>query len=301
MRYLNILFGIAFAALTVGTSFSLSFGQEEGRRGPPSGGDRSRGGPPGGFSGRGSGGIMGLLRMDEVQKELEITEEQKKELTAFADRMRESYSRGPGGPGGGPPGGARPEGGRPEGGRPGGAFSAEQQAQIAEMMERAAEARNKAEVEIMTTILDPIQGDRILGLLIQKEDGNSLSSTVLADAVGLSPDQKQKVKSVAKESSDERMKLARAAMGEGGNGFSELREKMDALTKKLNTNLLAVMTPEQKAKFESMKGAKFTFPEQQGFGFPGGGDRTRGGRPAGEGGRPGGEGGRPARPAGPEN
>jgi Spy/CpxP family protein refolding chaperone len=306
MRYVNLLFGVAFAALTLCSSYSVSLGQEEGKRGPPGGGERTRGGPPGGFSGRGGGGIMSLLRMEEVQKEINITEDQKKELTALGERLRESFGRGPGGgpPGGGPPGGARPEGGRPEGGRPeggrpeggrpGGTLSPEQQAQFQEMMERAAEARNKAEAEIMTTILDPDQGDRILGLLIQKEDGNSLTSNVLADALGLSPEQKQKVKTAAKDNNDERMKLARSAMGGGGNGFSELREKMDALTKKLNTDLIAVMTADQKAKFESMKGTKFTFPEQTGFGGPGGGDRTRGQRP-------GGEGGRPARPAGPEN
>jgi hypothetical protein len=162
------------------------------------------------------------------------------------------------------------------------------------MMARAAEARNKAESELMSTILDPDQGDRILGLLIQKEDGNSLSSNVLADALGLSPDQKQKIKSVAESNSAERMKLMESAM-RGGGGFSqELRDQMDGLSKKLNSDLIAVMTAEQKAKFDSMKGDKFTFPEQQGFGGPGGGDRTRGGRP-------GGEGGRPARPDSPPN
>jgi len=174
-------------------------------------------------------------------------------------------------------------------------FSAEQLTQFKEAMARAAEARIKAEEEIMTTILDPDQGDRVLGLLIQKEDGQSLSSNVLADALGLSPEQKQQIKTVSDNNSTERMKMMESAM-RGGGGFSqELRDQMEGLSKKMNTDLFAVMIPDQKAKFESMKGEKFTFPEQRGFGGgPGGGDRTRGGPP-------GGEGGRPARPTGPEN
>ena len=111
---------------------------------------------------------MGLLRIEEVQTELKLAEDQKKELVAFAERLRESFggSRGPGGATGGRPEGGRPEGERPEGGRsqggrpeggrpPGGGFSPEQMTQFREMMARAAEARGKAEEEIMTSILDP--------------------------------------------------------------------------------------------------------------------------------------------------
>ncbi len=301
MRSKNLLLGIAISAFMVGAISHVLHAQEEGRRGGDRGtapGGGGRGGPPGGFGGRGSSGIMGLLRMEEVQKELKLTDDQKKELLAFSERLRESMGsggRGPGGATSGRPEGGRPEGGRPEGGRtPGAGISAEQMTQFRETMARMAEARNKAEQEIMTTILDPDQGDRILGLLIQKEDGQSLSSNVLADALALSPEQKQQVKTVTDNNGNERMKMMESVM-RGGGGFSqELRDQMEGLSKKLNTELIAVMTPDQKAKFESMKGEKFTFPEQRGFGGgPGGGDRTRG--------APGGEGGRPSRPAGPEN
>ncbi|MDZ4850903.1 MAG: hypothetical protein SGI77_16580 [Pirellulaceae bacterium] len=310
MRLRTLLFGLAVFSLTAGSICQLSYSQEDGKQGPPGGqrgGDRGRGGPPGGFSGRGGGGgITSLIRMDEVQTELKLSDEQKKELTAISDRIRQSFSGG-GPPGGGPPGGGRPDGGRPDGGRPDGgrpdagggrpergAGSTEQN--MKEFQERAAkqvEARDKAEVEIMN-ILDPDQQDRILGLLIQSEDGRSLQSPSLTDALTLAPDQKAKIKTVSDKLSSDRYALMQKAFGGGQGGPpTGVMEEMEALGKKSNTDLLAVMNAEQKAKFEAMKGEKFTFPESRGFGGgPGGGNRTPGG-----GGTPGG--GRPGRPATP--
>ncbi len=60
---------------------------------------------------------------------------------------------------------------------------------------------------------------------------------------------------------------------------------MEAISKKSDEQILGVLTSEQKAKMEELKGAKFEFPENMGrggFGGPGG----RGGR-----GGPGGPGG----------
>ena len=307
MRFKNLLFGITVSVLTIGSICSISWSQEQGKSGKSGGpgGDRGRGGPPGGFSSRGGGssGIMGLLRMEEVQKELNVSEDQKKELTALTDRLRESFgsNRGPGGTtgGGGRPDSGRPDSGRPDSGRPdsgrpdgggrqGGQFSPEQ---MKEMMAKMAEFRDKAESEVMSAILDPEQGDRILGLLIQNEDGRALTSKPVADVVGLTSDQKQQLVTISEKFSAERMKMMQTAFQGGGGPSQEMRDQMEAHSTKMNSELLAVMSPEQKAKFESMKGAKFTFPEPRGFGGPGGGDRGRGG--------PSGEGGRPARPESP--
>lgn len=332
MRLKTFLLGLAVSATTVGSICTISISQEEGRGGQPGGG---RGGPPGGgsrggpggFTGRGGGGgISGLIRMEEVQKELKLEDEQKKELAAIVERMRESFggAGGPGGaggrPGGGQPGGGRPEGGRPEGGRPeggrpeggrpeggrpgagggqpGGGMTADRLKEIQAMTARLAEAREKVDGEIMG-ILDPDQADRILGLLIQSEDGKSLNTSALTDALGLAPDQKSKVKSVTEAYNSERMTMMQKAFEGGSRGpDSGMAEQFEAASKKNNNDLLAVLTSEQKAKFESMKGEKFTFPESRGFGGaggPGGGTRGTGGQPR-EGGTGGGRPGRPTTP-----
>jgi len=253
--------------------------------------------------------------MEEVQKELALDDSQKKELEAAGERIRASFSGmaptgGGGRPdrGGGTESGGKSDRGGPQGGgggRPdrgaGGAPSEEQMKEFQAMAAKLAEARNKVEGEVML-ILDPIQQDRILGLLIQAEDGRSLiSSQALAEVLGIDANQKERLKSVTDKSTNE-MRETFTKAREAGGGLSDMQEQMQALGKKVNAELLAVMTSDQKSKYEALKGEKFTFPESRGFGGPGGGNRGNGGPPGGStrgGGGPTREGDRPARPEGP--
>ena len=86
----------------------------------------------------------------------------------------------------------------------------------------------------------------------------------------------------------------------GGRGFGfdpaafeEMRKKMEEAGKKTEADVMAVLSADQKKKFESMKGKPFEL-ERRGFG-----GRPGGGRPQGNGGGrpPGDGGGRPQRPA----
>lgn len=99
----------------------------------------------------------------------------------------------------------------------------------------------------------------------------------------------------------------RAGQGGQGGRFTEIRDKMEAMTKDTETKALAVLTADQKTKFEAMKGAKFELEQRGGGqgGQPGQGQRPGGNnggqRPGGTngGGRPSGDnGGRPAPPQG---
>jgi plasmid maintenance system antidote protein VapI len=275
-------------------------------------------------------GIVSLIGMDEVRKELKLDEEQMKSLQA----MRESMGgRGPGGPGGpegrgrgpeggrpeggrpeggrpeggrpegGRPEGGRPEGGRPEGGRPGGFGggpggpggppSAEQ---MKEMMDRMKKMRAEIEGKV-SEILDPDQNSRILGLLIQRDGGRALTSSVLATALELTPEQLAKLDEVQIANMQETAKTMQQAMGGGPDGWTKIREQMDSIGKKSEESMLAVLTSEQRTQFDSMKGEKFEFPERgpgPGFGGPGGpGGPGFGGRGERGGDRPGGRGERP--------
>jgi hypothetical protein len=53
----------------------------------------------------------------------------------------------------------------------------------------------------------------------------------------------------------------------GGGDQGQIREKIQALQKTVAEKALAVLTTEQREAFETMKGAKFEFPQQRGFGF----------------------------------
>ena len=52
-----------------------------------------------------------------------------------------------------------------------------------------------------------------------------------------------------------------------GGDRNALREKIQALQKETGDKALAVLTSEQSESFDKMKGAKFDFPRQRGFGL----------------------------------
>jgi hypothetical protein len=283
-------FGTALIAKVNGQDESRGQSQERGPGGP--GGDRGmgRGGPGGGrmMGGGGMGGSMGivsLVGMEEVRKELKLDEEQMKSLQAMRESM--GGGRGPGGPEGR---GRAPEGGRPEvrgdRGGPGGFSGPPTVEQMKEMADRGKKMRAEIEGKV-SEVLDPDQNSRILGLLIQRDGGRALTSSLLVAALELTPEQLTKLDDIQIANMQEAQKTMQAVMGGGRDGWSKVREQMEAMGKKADESMLAILTSEQRTQFDSMKGEKFEFPERgPGFGGPGfggpGGDRGRDGERGGD-------------------
>jgi hypothetical protein len=239
-----------------------------------------------GFGGRGMmmggrGGVMDLLRMEEVQKELKLTDDQKKTLTDEAakmgEAMRSMFSDF----------------------RPGGEMTDEMRKKMEENGKKMAEMAKEAEKKL-ETILDPDQQDRLIGLLIQRSGVRAVpSSELLCAALEITDDQKTKFAEVEKQNGDEMRKSFEKMRSEGQGGDEDpqargekMRKAMEEMNKAAEERLMAVLTDDQKSKMESLKGEKFEFPAPQfgGFGGPGGqgGRPGRGNRPGGGGDRPGG-------------
>jgi len=284
--------GAAFTANVYSQDESRGQPQERGPGGP--GGDRGagRGGPGGGRTmGGGVGGSMGiasLVQMKEVRTELKMDEDQVKSLEAIRESM--GGGRGPGGPSGaGSPGGGRPEGGRPDrgggpGGFGGGTGGPPSAAQMKEMSDRMKKMRTEVEGKV-SDVLDPDQNSRILGLLIQHDGGRALTSSLLAAALEMTPEQLTKLDDVQIANMQEAQKTMQEVMAGGRDGWTKVREQMEAMKKKSEESMLAILTSDQRSQFDSMKGEKFEFPERGPGGV--GGDRGRGGdRPGGRGERP---------------
>ena len=270
--------------------------QNDGPGGPP--GERGgRGGGRGGF-GRGGfdRGYMGLLRIDEVREELKITEDQNSNLEKLREEMRPT----------GPPAGVD--------------FGSLQDATPEEreaMMVKFDEARAAREKETRTKlagVLDETQMKRLQGLWIQRAGAlDALLDDQVATELKLNDDQKSKLQAQREE---QRSQMRGAFFGrprgadgnrpnppaEGANPPAEganppaqgdnppagnervsgFLERMQAARKASDEKAIAVLTDEQKAAFEAVKGAEFKFPVQQFGGFGGGRGRGEGG---GEGGR----------------
>lgn len=207
------------------TAVSSGMAQEKGKR------------PQGGRTGFGGGS---LLTNENVQKELKITDDQKKKIEDIMVAAR------------------------PSGGTNFRDLSREEaEKAFAEFQLKAQEARKKAEA-----ILSPEQVKRLKELTVQSQGANALTTPEVAAELKLTDDQKGKLQGISDDYSAKRRDLF------GGGGFNqETRDKLTALTKEQDDKSLAVLTADQKTQFEKMKGAKADYELPRGFGGgrPGGG------------------------------
>jgi Spy/CpxP family protein refolding chaperone len=247
MRYFRnpIMFVVAACALLMGRSL---FGQPP-AGGPPFGGP----GGPGGFFG--GGGIAGILQMPEVQKEVELTDDQRTELgklrneirDQIRNQMQDSFN------------GMRD------------LSDEERQARIDQIRAQMDTIRKDVEGKLQKVLL-PNQFDRLkqidLQSRIQREGAAALSQGELADQLGLTDQQKEQLQQKSEQVQQ------------------DLQAKIRQLRLDARGQLLEVLTAEQKAKLEALMGTQFDLPEPDPnpnggqFGNRGGGRQGRAGRGA---------------------
>lgn len=244
LRIVAVLAGLLIAA--------PSFSQAQGPGGGGGGGGR-RGGLRGGPA-----GTAGLIRIEEVQKELGITSEQKAELTKVSESLR---------PAGGP-GGFNPEEFQK--------LSEEERAKKFDEMRKEGEERAKKADESIKALLKPEQWTRLNELRVQQEGVRALSREEVQTQLSLTDEQKAKIKTLTE--------AQRQGLG-GGNfrNFQDMsdeerakaREEMETRRTAFEKGVTEVLTPEQKENWTKLQGAKFEFPQRGFGGGQGGGGRRR--------------------------
>lgn len=236
----------------------------------------------GAFQGRGGGGKFGLLRSDAVKKELELLDEQAADIEKLGDELRAQQA------------GDRPDFRNMSDEERRAAFEklrAEREAlsddeRAKQDEERRAQQRTQQQAADakLAEILLPHQMDRLSQIELQQQGIRALGTEEVAKELGLSEKAKADVEATLR-ASGEKMRAEMQALFQGGNREG-LREKMQELNKRVESEVLAKLTQSQRDKFAEMKGEPFEMPRGGGFGAPGG-NRGRGG----DGGR------RPQRPA----
>jgi delta 1-pyrroline-5-carboxylate dehydrogenase len=214
----------------------------------------------GGRGGRGPGGgpmmLLTLVQNAQVQKELEVVDDQKTKLTDLAASQRTAMQ------------------------------DFFQSAQDLSQEERQAKMQKMGEdmLKKLGEILLPKQIDRLKQIQLQAEGPVALSTNAeLAKALNITDDQKAKMKTLSDEAATKRQDALQGLSG------AERRTKMQEMNKELGEKLLAVLTPDQVAQFEKMKGAKVdidfsTLRGRGGLGGAGGGGGGGGGAGGGGGG-----------------
>ncbi len=225
-------------------------------QGPGGGGGGRRGGFGGGGIQGGNIGAAGLLRIEEVQKELGVTDEQKAELTKIMESMRTA---------GGPGGFNREEFQK---------LSEEERAKKFEEVRKEGEERSKKADEAVKTLLKPEQWTRLSELRLQREGVRSWSREEVQTQLALTDEQKAKIKALTEDQGPR--------PGDGNRNFRDMSqeerakfgEEMAARREAFDKGMAEVLTPEQKETWTKLQGAEFKFPNR---GFGGGQGGGRGG------------------------
>lgn len=270
---------ILVSALSVGIAIATVLAHPaEAQRGGPRGGDDNDGGRRGQFGGGRGGGfrggpggggssLLGLLRVNEVQEEIQLTVDQQELVEILGEELREG----------------RPD--FPENFRD---LSEEEQAAFRRRMEDWSQEQSTQATETLRTILEEQQYKRLQEISIQTRGVSALLDEEVAEKVELSEEQLAKLKETQDAAREEMGTAMREMFRGGGGGFDRdaMREKMEEFRKETENRMLAHLSEEQKAAFADLKGKPFEMPERR-AGFGGGG---RGGDGRGRGGN------RPRRP-----
>jgi Spy/CpxP family protein refolding chaperone len=198
---------------------------------------RGRGGF-GGFGGmQASSGA--LLRIPEVRQELKLNDDQQKQVEEVLGERR-------GGQGGFNRGDFQ------------NLSEEERQKRFAEMREQFEKA-NKETDEKVAKILDESQQKRLGELRLQREGINALRRKDVAEKLGLTDDQQQKIRQIQEENRPN-ANFRNLSDDERREAFTKMREQRE----KAEKDTLAVLTAEQQSKWNDMKRKEFDFPQQRG-------------------------------------
>jgi Spy/CpxP family protein refolding chaperone len=235
------LVGITVAALVIGfVANSTAMAQGRGGRG-------GRGGFGGGF-----GGITFLIQNPNVQKELKLSEDQTGKIKEITDALRPQ------------PGGGQNFRDMTEEQRT--AFFAEQQKKMEEATKK------------ITDLLTADQNARLKQLQIWQQGARALTvNEAVGKELSLTDDQKSALNTIFEES-DKKSRELFSGLGRDANEEQRTKanEQFATMRKETEAECMAVLTDDQKAKFDTLKGAKPDFDLSPfGRGGFGGGRRGR--------------------------
>ena len=184
-----------------------------------------------------------LMRVEAVQKELALNEEQSKTIVELAAQMQSEAMEIMSGL----------QDLTPE----------ERQKELPGLMKMVAEKGKELQTKV-DKVLDAKQTARMRELSLQRRGVDALQDDEVTDALKLNDKQKQDLDAVRKEVDDKQQAIFKELAG-GGGDQGAMREKMMALRKEAGERALAILTDAQREQFEKMKGAKFEFPPQRGL------------------------------------
>ena len=186
-----------------------------------------------------------LLGVEQVQKELTLSEEQKTKVAQLVDDNRNAIQN---------------------------LFQLSPEERQSKMQERVKENQKK-----IADFLSAAQNERLdqisLQLTVQTQGPGAFIRPEVADKLGLTSEQKDKIQAIVDELGGKRRDIIQNANG----NFQAVQEPMMKLTAEEKDKAVALLTDDQKKKWETLAGKEFKIDLTQMRGGFGGGFGGRGG------------------------
>ena len=206
-----------------------------------------------------------LLQIDKIQAELELTDEQKSDLSEMRGTNRGPGERGARKRGDGDSKGERGERKRGEGDakgdrgqrKRGDGEKGERARQGAERGSRGGQSLEQVQKEIdrLSEVLLPHQMTRLTGIYVQVMGKRAIQDPVIAKELEITEDQKTEMQDIQGAMREEMQSMRDTIERE------EMREKFTEMQKEVNNKLMGVLTSTQKEKLDELKGDEFEMPE----------------------------------------
>ena len=196
-----------------------------------------------GFGGRSSrGSLLGLLRLEQVQKEMKLSEEQtakvKEVVEKLGTEMREQYT----------------------------ALREIEDRQ--QRTEKTTALSDEFDGKVREQLRDVVEREQIMRLyqirMQVRPAADSLANRYVAGRLELTDEQKQKLAEIAKDSQAKQSELYATMRDATGEQRSEAYQKLGKLRSDADEKALGVLTAEQKKSFEEMKGEKIELEMRRG-------------------------------------
>ncbi len=238
------LVGFSLALALIAGPLAAQEQKKEGRRGGFAGGP---------MFGMGGDNKLSLLRIEQVQTELKLDQEQKDKIGELQKSAREAMGDMRNIP------------------------QEERKKAYADAQKKVAEIEKK-----LDGVLKAEQTKRLSEIYIQQRGVQALKDEAIAKELKLSEDQTKKVDEAIQWGQDERRKLFTEGREKGEKGagrnpeaMAQMREKMDKIQKDVETKALAALTDPQKEQFGKMKGTEFKLDRSAVRGGFGGGRQKK--------------------------
>lgn len=187
-------------------------------------------------------GFVGLVAMPQVQRELKLSDAEAAAIMKSLEALRPQIA----------------------------AVDAnlERSARLREVRKQTEEAHRKVEEKLKST-LSETQWRRLNELQLQREGSPAIARPEIVEKLKLSEEQRKQIKELTDQLFAPRGEIVDGVIkpDSGREDFDAARENRE----KTLSDILAVLTPDQKVAWEAMQGAKFDFPRRSSSRPPAGG------------------------------